>query len=131
MVELNDLPDEILIYILKNLSNVEVLYSLIGVNDRLSRIAYDCTFTNSLRLMDDFVDDSVDSLPNSILDQFCFKILPSIHRQIKWLDVESSSMERILLATNYPKLYGLGIYDIDVERAISLFTGNLFHFDYL
>ncbi|CAF4381930.1 unnamed protein product, partial [Rotaria sp. Silwood2] len=41
-----------------------------------------------------------------MLDRFCLQILPEIHYKIKWLDLESSSMERILLATNYPNLYG-------------------------
>ncbi|CAF3501745.1 unnamed protein product, partial [Rotaria sp. Silwood2] len=31
-------------------------------------------------------------------------------------------MERILLATNYPNLHGLGLYGIDVEKALSLFN---------
>jgi hypothetical protein len=35
-------------------------------------------------------------------------------------------MECILLATNYPNLYGLGVYGIDAEKAISLYTGKLF-----
>ncbi|CAF3647677.1 unnamed protein product [Rotaria sp. Silwood1] len=30
-------------------------------------------------------------------------------------------MERILRVTNYPNLYGLGLYEIDMENAISLF----------
>ena len=129
MVELNDLPDEILIYILKKLYNIEVLYSLIGVSRRLSRIAHDSTFTSHLTLRF-FTDDFIDPWPYPILDQLCLTILPEIHRQIKWLDLESSSsLERVLLATNYPNLYGLGIYDVDIERVISLCTGNLFDFD--
>ncbi|CAF3019069.1 unnamed protein product [Rotaria sp. Silwood2] len=39
-------------------------------------------------------------------------------------------MERILRATNYPYLYGLGLYGVSVEQAISL-TGRLFHFSYV
>jgi hypothetical protein len=36
LVQLNDLPDEILMIILKKLDNDQVLYSLIGVNKRLN-----------------------------------------------------------------------------------------------
>ncbi|CAF1127810.1 unnamed protein product [Rotaria sordida] len=34
-------------------------------------------------------------------------------------------MERILLATNYPNLHELSLYDIDVEKAISLFNDDI------
>ena len=50
-VELNDLPDEILMIILKKLYNVQVLYSLIGVNKRLDTIVNDSIFTNNLTLL--------------------------------------------------------------------------------
>ncbi|CAF3738425.1 unnamed protein product [Rotaria sordida] len=66
--------------------------------------------------------DSTYPLPDPVLDRFCLQILPKIHCNIKWLNLESSSMTRILLATNYPILYGLGLYNIDVETALSLFT---------
>jgi len=125
-VELNDLPDEILMIILKKLSNVEVLYSLIGVNKRLHTIVHDPIFTNCLMLMKCISDESIDSLPKSILDRFCLQILPEIHHQIKWLDLEPSSMKRILFATNYPILYGLGLYDIAIETVLSLFSGKIF-----
>jgi hypothetical protein len=121
-VELNHLPDKILIYILKKLSNVEVLYSLIDVHT----IAHDRVFINYLKLMKCILDESIDSLPKSIVDRFCLQILPEIHHQIKWLDLEASSMKRILFATNYPHLYGLGLYDIAIETVLSLFNGKIF-----
>ncbi len=103
-VELNDLPDEILIYILKKLYNVEVLYSLIGVNKRLNTIVHDPIFTSYLTFMICFSDGSIDPLPDPILDRFCLQILLEIHHEIKWLNSELSSIERILLYTNYPNL---------------------------
>jgi hypothetical protein len=33
-------------------------------------------------------------------------------------------MERILLTTNYPNLYGLGLYNISIENALPLFIGK-------
>src|SRR5690349_20829140 len=105
-VQLNDLPDEILLIIFKKLANIEVLYSLIGVNKRLNKIAHDFVFTNHLALLTSTSDGFVYSLRYLILDRFCLHILPKIHQKIKWLDLESRSMERILLATNYPNLCG-------------------------
>ncbi|CAF4043986.1 unnamed protein product, partial [Rotaria sp. Silwood1] len=126
LVELNDLPDEILMIILKKLRNVQVLYSLIGVNKRLHAIVHDSIFTNRLTLMRWISYNSTYPLPDPVLDRFCLQILPKIHCNIKWLNLESSSMKRILLATNYPILYGLGLFDMDVETALSLFTGKPF-----
>ncbi|CAF3501521.1 unnamed protein product [Rotaria sp. Silwood1] len=120
LVQLNDLPDEILMIILKKLWNIQVLYSLIGVNKRLNAIVHDPIFANRLTLMKDFSAYSIGRLPDSILERFCSEILPEIHHNIKWLNLESSSMKRILLATNYPNLYGLGLYDIEIETVLSL-----------
>jgi hypothetical protein len=39
-VQLNDLPDEILMIIFTKLANAEVLCSLLGVNKRLNKIAH-------------------------------------------------------------------------------------------
>ncbi|CAF3264438.1 unnamed protein product [Rotaria sp. Silwood2] len=130
LIKLNDLPDEILIIILKNLYNFETFYSLIGVNKRFNRIAHNSIFTTHLTLMT-FLNDSIYCLPDLILDRFCLQILLEIHYKIKWLDLESISMERILRITNYPNLYGLGLYGIDVENAISLFISKLLFFYYL
>jgi len=48
-IHLLDLPDEILIIILKKLDNIDVLYSLFGVNnERLDRLVDDNVFTNIL-----------------------------------------------------------------------------------
>jgi hypothetical protein len=48
LVQLDDLPDEILMYIFKKLYNDEVLYSLMDVNQRLNRILHDRIFTRHI-----------------------------------------------------------------------------------
>jgi hypothetical protein len=125
-VELNDLPDEILLIIFKELNNVEVLYSFQGVNDRLNKFIHDPIFTNRLS----FIQWSSNKLINKfssnvILDRFCLQILPEISMKIKWLDLESSSMKNILRATDYPNLYGLGLYNIRKRTARRLFMGKI------
>ena len=127
-IQLTDLPDEILMNILKQISHVDVLYSLIGVNKRLNNIAHDRIFTSYLNLMISCSHGNIYPLPNPILDRFCFQILPEIHDNIQWLNLESSSMERILLSTNYPNLYRLDLYDLDIEKAKDFFTGKIFYF---
>ncbi|CAF2989015.1 unnamed protein product, partial [Rotaria sp. Silwood2] len=65
-------------------------------------------------------------LPDPMLDRFCSQILHEIHHKIKWLNLEPTSIQRILRATNYPNLFQLGLYGIDVNEAISLCTGKHF-----
>jgi hypothetical protein len=131
--QLDDLPDEILLFILKELNNIEVLYSLMDINKRLNQITHDSIFTSHLSLLRHCPDHSIYPLTDSMLDRFCSKILPEIHYKIKWINFESSSVKRILLATNYPNLYGLGLYNLDQETAESLVTGKIFqkHFGLL
>jgi hypothetical protein len=50
-VQLMDLPDEILLIILKKLDNVDVLYSFIDVNTLLSEIVQDPIFNTKITLI--------------------------------------------------------------------------------
>ena len=130
LIELNDLPDEILMIILKKLHNVEALYSLTGVNKRLNTIVHDSIFTSGLTLMTSSPDCLFHRLTNTILDRFCREILPKIHCKIKWLNLESSSVERVLLAADYPNLCGLGLHHFEEQTAIHLFKSKKFDFYY-
>ncbi|CAF4614652.1 unnamed protein product, partial [Rotaria sp. Silwood2] len=123
-VQLNDLPDEILMIIFKKLPKTEVLYSLLGVNKRLNKILHESVFTNDLPLLMYTSNGLVYSLPDSILDRFFSHILPKIHQKIEWLHLESGSMERILLATNYPNLYAISLYNIQPKTAMDLLTNE-------
>ncbi|CAM4801113.1 unnamed protein product [Rotaria magnacalcarata] len=138
-IQLGDLPDEILMMILKNMCQVDVLYSLMDVNQRLTSIVHDPIFTNHLILLKHLSDGSICSLTDSMLGQFCSQILPKINPKIKCLHLESSSMERILLATNYPSLDGLslsnitiktiGQYFIELHVTVNNFNGCLYLLD--
>ena len=123
-VQLTDIPDEILLLILNKLANIEVLYSLIGVNIRLDKIASDPIFTEHLTLMKRSSNGVIKLLDDSIFDRFYSEILPKIHHKIKWLDVEPLSMERILLAVDYPNLHGLSLFNIERELSLRLFGGK-------
>jgi hypothetical protein len=114
---------------LNKLTNIEVLYSLIGVNIRLDKLSSDAMFTEHLTLMKRSTNDIISSLDSSMLDRFCSEILPRINRQIKWLNLESLSMKCILLAADYPNLYGLSLFNIDYETVVRLCDGKKFHFD--
>lgn len=129
--EIYALPDEILLILLKKLSNVQVLYSLFGINQRLNAVVRDPTFTSRLTLFERLTDPNgfisdhyINPLSDSIISRFYLQILPAIHQKIKWLDVEPTCLERVFRATNYPYLCRLGIYGIDIETALSLFTSE-------
>ncbi|CAF0819538.1 unnamed protein product [Rotaria sp. Silwood1] len=123
-IELNDLPDEILLIILKKLDNLEVLYSFQGVNERFNKIIHDPIFTSRLNFLKWSPNKFISKFSDIIIEQFCSKILPDIHMKIKWLDLESSFMKNILHVADYPNLYGLGLYNIEEETAKYIFTGK-------
>jgi len=126
-IRLNDLPDEILLIILRKLNNFDIHYSLQGVNQRLNQIIRDSIFTNRLSFIKQSSDNFIDRLSdNTILDRFCSQILPEIHDKIQWLYLESTSMKTVLHAADYSNLLCLGLYNVDEESIGSLFTDKNF-----
>jgi hypothetical protein len=118
-MHLLDLPNEILLIILKKLDNIDVLYSLFRINDkRLDTLVEDDVFTNIL----DFVRTS--SITHVKFDRFCTYILPQIHFCIKKLILERTSMECILLAGDYPNLTSLELFNFGEEMVRRYFTGK-------
>ncbi len=123
-IHLDDLPDEILMIIWNKLHEFEVLYSLIGVNKRLDAIVQDPTFTSDLTLIPPRND--LKQFVNRILYRICDEVLPKIHDKIKCLNLESTFMDHILLAAEYPNLHKLAFYDLSSETARDLFNGKIF-----
>ncbi|CAF3934677.1 unnamed protein product, partial [Rotaria sp. Silwood1] len=90
-VHLLALPNEILLLTLKKLDNIDVLYSLLGINNqRLDIIAQ-----------------------HQIFNRFCVDILPRVHQNVKSLIVEFGSLECILRAGNYPNLTELQLFNFN------------------
>ena len=74
-VGLNDLPDEILIYIFQKLNNLQVLYSFQNVNQRLNKIVHDSIFTSRLTFVKWLSHNHIDLIScDQILDRFCLQI---------------------------------------------------------
>jgi hypothetical protein len=125
-----DLPNEILLIILKKLDNMDVLYSLMDVdNQRLDMIVREEAFTKSLNFILTTITDDVLSIGDSTLDRFCRNILPKIDYNIKSLTLESGSMERILLAADYPNLTKMKLYNVNDYVILHHFTSieNVIH----
>lgn len=126
-----DLLTEILLTILKKLDNINVLYSLVGTGmERLELLAKDDTFTNTLNFVSTD-NHEISSISNSILDQFCIDIFPRIHFNVKSLIFESTTMERILFAADYPCLTQHKILKFNHNIVLNYLTGNKLMLKYL
>ncbi|CAF4023206.1 unnamed protein product, partial [Rotaria sp. Silwood1] len=118
-----DLSNEILYIILKKLDNIDVLYSLLDVdNQRLNMIVKEKTFTNTLNFVLTTSTDEILSITDPILDRFCISILPKINHNVKSLILGSESMERIYLAADYPNLTELKLFNFTDKIASCYFT---------
>ena len=127
IVGMMDLPDEIIIRIWNNLNNVDVLYSLVGVNKRLNRLVRDPLYTRSIQLTQiDSQTNKYCSLPDSIIDRYCSHILPHIHQCIECLVLEPFSMERILHSGHYPRLRKLILTKIGADFVIRHLNGKIY-----
>ncbi|CAM4843830.1 unnamed protein product [Rotaria magnacalcarata] len=116
-VHLLDLPNEVLLIILRKLNNIDVLYSLLDINNRrLDILAQDKIFTDVLNFVD------IDNM--SLIDRFCIDILPRIHDNIKSIILEPVLMEPILLATVYPNLTELKLFNFKQQIVSKYFTGK-------
>ncbi|CAF4176758.1 unnamed protein product [Rotaria sp. Silwood2] len=102
---------------------IDVLYSLVDVNERFNRLILDPLYIHNLDLTvkSSFIHNS--STNNQILDRICEKILPQIHDQVNELACEPHSIERILII-DYPELYSLSLINFQKEIFSQYLTGN-------
>ncbi|CAF2635662.1 unnamed protein product [Rotaria sp. Silwood2] len=122
IVQLIDLSDELLLMIFKNMKKALALYSLIGINKRFENILLDPIFMSHLNLMTCASNGLIYPMRKKTIDRFCSHILPKGHHKVEWLNLEVSSMERLLLTTDYPNLHGLGLFNIQQELDEYLFN---------
>ncbi|CAF1018176.1 unnamed protein product [Adineta ricciae] len=119
-----NLPDEVLYLVLKKLNNVNVLCSLVGIHDRLDRLAYDVNFTQTINLTTVSPNGSHKSLADDIVHRFCSVILPRICVNVKSLIVQAKIFEDVLRTKNYPNLQMLTLHNLQHKVAARIFTKN-------
>ncbi|CAF5124585.1 unnamed protein product, partial [Rotaria sp. Silwood1] len=122
-VNIVDLCDDILLVILNKLNNIDVLYSLIGVNRKLDRLAQDITFTQSIDLVEISSNEENNSKKKSILDRFCIDIIPRIQHNIESLTLDPLLIDRVLYIGNYSNLHKLTLVNLQLEVASRIFNG--------
>jgi len=115
-LHLLDLPGELLYLVFIQLNQMDVFNSLTNIDERIDKIIYGHYFTSHLRLFKFSSNEVINPLYDKELDHLCYRILPKISDNIKWLSLEVLSTERILHAANYPNLYGLSLYNINIRR---------------
>jgi hypothetical protein len=103
-VHLLDLPDEILLIIMKKVGSVDVLYSLLGVNKRLDQMARSINVTKFLDLSTELLNGKISSFDRVKFDRFFDEILPQIRHNVIGFTLDLFYMERVLLACKYPNL---------------------------
>ena len=126
-VNILDLPDEILLIICYKMNIVDVLYSLVDVNQRFDQLVLDPL---SIRHLDmtirtiKSVEGQSFSIDNQVLSKICGKILCRIQHHVHGLTLEPSSMKRILLAADYSQLHSLSLVDFEGEALCQYLTGK-------
>ncbi|CAF3472364.1 unnamed protein product [Rotaria socialis] len=118
------LCDEMVLAILNKLNNMDVLYSLIGVNKKLDSLVRDITFTQSIDLVTISSNEHNDSRNKSILDRFCFDIIPRIQHNIESLTLDPLSIDRVLCIGNYSKLHKVALVNVQFEIASRIFNNE-------
>lgn len=128
LIQLESLPDEILLMTLRRLDHFSLLYSFFDLNQRLNQIVLDSHFTKQVSLIRLLSNGALHSLPYPMLGRFCLHILPVIHDRITRLNLETFTIKLILSVARFPNLSQLALYNIKVERALAIFTGKSFQF---
>ncbi|CAF1430375.1 unnamed protein product [Rotaria sordida] len=119
-----NLPDEILIAIFNKLDSVDILYSLVNVNQRFYRLALDAFVIGHLDFVIKRNDIQNSSIDTQILDRICSKILPRINEKVNKLTVDQYSMECIPSTIDYPQLHSLSLVNYQSNILLQHLKGN-------
>ncbi|CAM4809796.1 unnamed protein product [Rotaria magnacalcarata] len=104
---------------------MDVLYSLLNVdNQRLDMVVQEEMFTENLNFVITTSTDEIFPIADHKMDRFCRNILPIINNNVKSLILESGSMERILLAANYPNLTEIKLFNFTDKIFSRYFKGK-------
>ncbi|CAF4713087.1 unnamed protein product, partial [Rotaria socialis] len=97
----------------------DVFHSLVDVNQQFDRLALHYLYVRNIDMTDTMtitsLYDQTSSINTKILSKISEKVLPRIHHQVYKLTIEQYSMQRIILAANYPQLYCLSLINFQKE----------------
>jgi hypothetical protein len=118
-----DLPNEMLLTISNKLNMIDVLYSLVDVNERFDRLVLDPLYIHHLDMTIKPWLGCVFSINKQVLDRICEKVLPRIYHQVNQVSVEPHSIQRILHTVNYPQLYSLSLVHFPEDILFQYLSG--------
>ncbi|CAF1131836.1 unnamed protein product [Rotaria sordida] len=121
-INILDLPDEIVLAIIRKLNMINVLYSLVGVNQRFDRLVLDPLYVHHLDLTVTSLLNNNFSVGKKVLDRICEEILPRISNNIKKIILDQHSMERILPAIVFSQLYSLTLSTLQPDALLPYLT---------
>jgi hypothetical protein len=110
---------------------IDVLYSLVDVNERFDHLILNSYYLRNLNMVSVEIKsyfDRIFSTDKRVLKRICNKILPRIHQQVEELIVEQYSMKRILHAVNYPQLYSMSLINCRAKILLKYLTGIVLNF---
>ncbi|CAF1168737.1 unnamed protein product [Rotaria sordida] len=102
---------------------VDVLYSLVDVNERFDRLVIDPLYIRHLDMTIKSSFDRICSVDNKVLSRICEKILPRIYDQVNKLIVEPHAMKQVF-TINYPQLYSLSLIGFQEEELFQYLTDD-------
>ncbi|CAF3862379.1 unnamed protein product [Rotaria sp. Silwood1] len=104
---------------------VDVLYSLVDVNERFNRLIFDFLYIHHLDMTINSSFDHIIPIDKQI-SRICEKILPRIQHQIERLTVEPHSIKPIL-SFNYRQLYSLSLVNFPEKIFLRYFTVSIYN----
>jgi hypothetical protein len=105
---------------------IDVLYLLVGVNQRFDRLVLDPLYTHHLDLTVKSLLHNNFSVDKQVLDRICEEILPRINNKINKLTADQHSMKCILGAVVYPQLYLLSFINFQPDTLLLYLKGIFF-----
>ena len=124
-----DLPDEILLTILKNVNVIDILSSLVGLRERFDRLIVDPLYIRRVDMTKMMIKNSsydyISSSDVQVLSKFCQNILPRIHHHVQYLTLAPYSIKSILhTVQNYPQLHSLSLVHLHEDVLYKYLTGK-------
>ena len=113
-----DLPDELLLLILKQLDDIDILSSFFNIgNHRLHRLTCHKTSPTHLHF-------PLNLLSDSLFERLTQQIFPRIHHHVESLTLPTELLERVLLRDQFPNLTELTLCNFQRDTALHHFTGK-------
>ena len=110
--------------IFSKLRMIEMLYSLLNVNQRFDRLVLDPFYVRHLDLTIPSLFNQDSPINNEIFDRIRTRILPDIQHQVNKITVEPCSMKCILDNTiDYPNLTSLSLVNFQSRTLFDQLLG--------